>query len=78
MTVRETILEILEDLNDSVDFENAQAIIDDKLLDSFEIVALVTELRDAFDVDISPKWLIPVHFNSVEAMEHMIQTILDE
>lgn len=78
MNVRETILDILTELNDSVDFENAERIIDDKLLDSFEIVALVTELSDAFDIDISPKWLIPVHFNTVDALENMVTQILDE
>ncbi len=78
MTVKETILDILEELNDSVDFASAQRIIDDKLLDSFEIVALVTELCDAFDIEFSPKWLVPANFNTVDAMENMINTILDE
>ncbi|MBQ7546739.1 MAG: acyl carrier protein [Clostridia bacterium] len=76
--MRETILDILEELNDDCDFEHAQRIIDDKLLDSFEIVALVTELRDAFDIDISPRWLVPENFNTVDALENMINAILDE
>ena len=78
MDIRKTILEILEEINDGVDYENAERIIDDGLLDSFEIVALVTELGDAFDITISPKWLIPEHFNTVDALEHMITSILDE
>lgn len=78
MTIRETVLEILMDINDDNDYESATKIIDDKLLDSFQIVSFVTELCDEFDINLSPKWLIPEHFNTIDAIVNMIETVLDE
>lgn len=72
------LLEILEEINPDIDYETATALIDDKMLDSFSIVSLVTEISDAFDIEISPKYLVPENFNSVQAMMKMIETIRDE
>lgn len=47
-------------------------------LDSFSIVNLVAEISDAFDIQISPKYLIPENFNSADAMWNMIQKIQNE
>ncbi len=74
----EELLEILEEINPDIDYETATALIDDKMLDSFSIVSLVTEISDAFDIEISPKYLVPENFNSVQAMMKMIETIQDE
>ena len=48
------ILEILQDIDPDIDYETADRLIDDKMLDSFSIVALVSEIADAFDITISP------------------------
>ena len=42
--MRDTILEILEDLRPDVDFEKETKLINDKILESFDIVSLVSEL----------------------------------
>ena len=46
----EELLEILNEIDDSIDYENETALIDDQLLDSFAIITLVSELEDAFDI----------------------------
>lgn len=74
----EELLEILEEIDPDIDYETATALIDDKMLDSFSIVSLVTEISDTFDIEISPKYLIPENFNSVQAMMKMIETIQNE
>lgn len=74
----EELLEILEDINPSIDYENVTDLIDGKRLDSLEIVTLVTEISDVFDIDVTPKWLVPANFNSVEALWNMIQKIKEE
>ena len=53
------LMEILEELRPDVDFENETSLIDDGVLDSFDIVALVGELNDAFDIEIKPNNLVP-------------------
>ena len=78
MTIRETVLEILQNINDDNNYETATKIIDDKLLDSFQIVSFVSELCVEFDINISPKWLVPEHFNTIEAIVNMIETVLEE
>lgn len=72
------LLEILEEINPDIDYETEDRLIDGKVLDSFSIVSLVSEISDAFDIEISPKYLVPENFNSVSAMWEMIQTIQQE
>ncbi len=74
----ETLLEILSELRPDVDFENETALITDGVLDSFDIVALVAELNDAFDIEIKPNNLIPENFNSVNAMMALIEQLQDD
>ncbi len=78
MSIRETVLEILQEINDDNDYEAATRIIDDKLLDSFQIVSFVSEICIEFDINLSPKWLVPEHFNTIDAIVEMIETVLDE
>ncbi|MBR5498169.1 MAG: acyl carrier protein [Clostridia bacterium] len=72
------LLEILEEINPDIDYSTATKLIDDKMLDSFSIVSLVAEISDVFDIEISPKYLVPENFNSAQAMMKMIETIQEE
>lgn len=74
----EKLMEILMEIDPDIDYENEKNLIDGKVLDSFSIVNLVSQISETFDIEISPKYLIPEYFNSVDAMWEMIQTILDE
>ncbi len=64
----EKLMEILRDLRPDVDFENEEALIDDGILGSFDITALVNELMDEFDIEISMADLEPENFNSAQAI----------
>lgn len=72
------LMEILEDLRPDVDFTVEKALIDDHVLESFDIVSLVGELTEAFDIEINPAELIPENFNSAEALWNMIERLQDE
>lgn len=74
----EKLMEILSSLRPDVDFENETALIDDGILDSFDIVSLVGELSEEFDVEIKPSDLIPTNFNSAEAINSLIERLSDE
>ena len=74
----EELLEILSDLHPEVDFTDCDTLIDDKILDSFDIVSLITEVSDAFDVRIPASEIIPENFNSAEAIWTLIQKLMDE
>ena len=70
--MRDTILEILSGVRSDIDFENNTKLIDDGILESLDIVAIVGELNDEFDVEISVEDLVPENFNSVDAMVELI------
>ena len=74
----EELMQLLEELRPDVDFENETALITDGVLDSFDIVALVGELNDAFDIEIKPNNLVPENFNSAKAMMALIEELQDE
>ena len=72
------LLEILEELRPDVDFETEKGLIANGILDSFDIVSLVAELNDSFDIEIKPSHLIPENFNSAEAMLKLIEQLQDD
>ena len=71
----EKIMEILKELRPDLDFENAGKLIDDKILDSFDIISLVGELNDAFDIDININDLVPDNFNTPAAMAELVEKL---
>lgn len=73
----EKLLEILSSLHPDVDFETTEDLIDEGILDSLDIVTLVTEINDAFDVAIPAEEVVPENFNSAKALMELI-TRLDE
>lgn len=72
------LLAILEGLHPDVDFETCDTLIDDKILDSFDIVSLIAEINDTFDVAISAEEIVPENFNSAEAIWDLVERLLDE
>ena len=74
----EELLEILNDLHPDVDFETCDSLIDDKILDSFDIVTIIAEVNDRVDVTITVDKITPENFNSAEALYALIQELEDE
>ena len=72
--MRKQIMEILTEICPGIDFENEKALIDDGLIDSLDIVAVVTELMEAFDVELGVDDLAPENFNSVAAIEELVES----
>lgn len=72
------LMEILEQLRPDVDFENETGLIDNAILDSFDIVSLVGELNEAFDIEIGPTDLLPENFNSAAAILALVEKLQDE
>ena len=72
------LIAILKDIHPDVDYETATNLIDGKILDSFDIISLVSEINDRFDVVISAEYMIPENFNSARALWDLIQKLEDE
>ena len=69
------IIEILNNLHDDIDWKNERELIDRGLIDSFDIIALINDLNDAFDVEIELEHLEPDNFNSVEDMARLLKSL---
>ena len=71
------LLELLEDIKPTVDFRTCTGLIDDGYLDSFDILSIVSELKDAFGIEISPVDIVPENFNSAQALWNMVERLKD-
>ena len=74
----ERLLDILNELHDDIDYETETGLVDDKLFNSFDLITLVAELSDEFDIEITAKEFIPENFNSAQALWRMIQELSGE
>lgn len=73
--MKEKLLQVLSEVRPDVDFEKEKNLIDDGILDSFDIIQVVTELNENFDVEISVEDLLPENFNSIEGMIELIEKL---
>ena len=69
------VLAILKNAKPDVDFASEKALIDNTILDSFDIISIVTDLNDTFNVEINIASLLPENFNSAEAIWELVQKL---
>ena len=74
----EELLAILKNMHPEVDFTAEEDLIGEGILDSLDIVTLVTEINSSFDVQIPPEELIPENFMSANAIWELIVRLDEE
>ncbi len=74
----EELLDILRSLHPEVDFARREDLIDSKILDSFDIVSIISEVEERFGVVITAEKILPENFNSAGALYALIQALEDE
>lgn len=72
------LMNILTELHPDVDFDKETSLIDDKILDSFDIVTLIAEISDSYDIAIPAQDIVPENFNSAKALYALIQRLEEE
>ena len=72
------IIEILKSVRSDVDYANETSLVDGKILDSFDVVGIVSELSMEYGVTITIDDITPENFNSAEAIYNMVNRLLDE
>ena len=65
----------MSEVRPDIDFETETRLIDDELLDSLDIVAIVTDVNDEFDIEINVNDLLPENFNSAKALYELIRRL---
>ena len=76
--MKEKLLALLQEIRPDVDFEKEKKLIDGGVLDSFDIISVVQEMNEAFDIEIDVEELEPHNFNTIEAMMELIQKLQAE
>lgn len=76
--MREKLLEVLADAKPGFEFEGKTGLVDDGYLDSFDIITLVTELNDKFEIDIPVEEIITENFNSVDVILALVERLTGE
>ena len=71
------ILNILEDIRPEFNFRESEDFIEDGMLDSFDLVRLVAELDEEYNISIDGEDIIPKNFSSVENIVNLIQKKAD-
>ena len=66
------LIDILTELHDDVDFATETGLIENGILNSLDIVTLITEINDKFDVQIPAEEIMPENFDSAEALWALI------
>ena len=72
------LLEILQEIHPEVDYATHTALIDDKIIDSFDIITLVAEIDDRMGIAIPAEELIPENFNSYTALKALVERLEEE
>jgi len=73
----EALLKILRGLHADIDFETCETLIDDSILDSFDIVTIIAEISDKYDVIVTADEIIPENFNSAKSLFALIERLMD-
>lgn len=72
--MRERVLEILTSIRPDVDFENEAALIDDEILESFDVIQIVTEFMEEFDIRIDGDDIETENLNNIDLMIEFIKS----
>lgn len=74
----EALLEILTALKPEIDFEREKELIDDGLLESFDVITLIAEIEEQFEIEIPAEEIVPENFNSAEGIWNLCEKIRGE
>ncbi len=74
----EKIIEILKGIHPEVDYTTESGLIDKRIFDSFDVVTVVGELMDEFDIEITAEHMVPENFNSAAAICDLVKRLEEE
>ena len=75
---KKQLIEILASVRPDVNFQEEDALIDDEILSSFDIIVMVSEINVQYGIEIRVDDLLPENFNSVDALLELIERMEDE
>ena len=70
--LRNALLEIYPD----IDFDNESNLYDDGIIDSVDVVTIISKLEETFDISVTMEYIQPNYFQSVETMWEMVEELM--
>lgn len=71
--MKNKIKEILESIRPEFDFTDSDNFLEDGLLDSFDLITLVSTLDQTFGISIEGTEITPENFQNIGAIENLVQ-----
>lgn len=71
----EALMNILMEIDESIDWKKENSLIDDRLLDSFGVISLISELEEVFAIEIEAEEIVPENLNSADAIWKMVRRL---
>ena len=75
MSIKEQVANILKEVMPAKNLEGITDIVEGGYLDSFELMALIANLSETFNVEITFEEIIPENFNSIDAIASMVEKL---
>jgi len=74
-TMYEEIKQLLEELNPYVEIKEGMKLLEEGVIDSLEIFALLTQLEDTFDIEVPDEAITREHFETIESIAAFVQEL---
>ena len=74
----DAVIEMLEDVKEGVDYRNATALVDNREIDSFDILGIISAIDDEFGLSVPAKDIVPANFNSAQSLCALINRLAEE
>ncbi len=71
----EQLKEMLKEKYPNIDFDNEKSLVSGGILDSLDVVAIIAEIEDMFDISVTMEYIQPTYFESVETMWEMVEEL---
>ena len=74
----EKLLKILKECCPGIDFEAEQHLVTDKVIDSIELVDIISDIEAEFGIVVPMEMVDGDHFDSVDKLWKLILSLQDE
>ncbi len=71
----DTLMKILEDIRPDIDFSTEEKLVDSGVLSSLDVLSIVTEISEEFQIRLSAGEIRPENFNSADAIWKMVKRL---
>lgn len=72
------LLQRLQEIKGGIDYEHETKLVANRLIDSFDVIQIISMLNDEYDISVPASQIVPENFNSAQAIYDLIQRLSDD